>query len=325
MRNYTYSSTLREEMTDFLKLRTSRGISSEEHYVLQRLDRYLVEQCVSEKTLTSGTIDGFIAHYHTGRTEKTIQRYVSLCSQFAKFLATLGIAAFIPDYVSATQSYIPYIFSEDEINRIFAAADNMKIHGLTERRMLRRMQIPMLLRLLYGCGLRLGEALYLRLENIDFDTGVLRILNAKGHKDRLVPMEKGLSMLLQRYCGIISPYKNGAELLFEGNGGTPLCQDYVGVRFRHILSDAGIDEPRTKGKRGVCLHCFRHTFAVHSFRMQDKAGLDNYSVSPSLSIYLGHYKLTGTQKYLHMTAENSEDIWNMTSEVSKSIIPGVPK
>jgi len=325
MMNYTFSSIFKDEMTDFLKLRTNRGISSEDHYILQRFDRYLVEHGIIEKALPAVIVDGFIAHYHAGRSNKTIQGYVSFYSQFAKYLMTLGIAAFIPDYVRAAQDYIPYIFSKDEINLIFTAADNMKIKGLTKRLMLRRLQIPMLLRLLYGCGLRLGEALALRLENVDFEIGVLSILNAKGHKDRLVPMEQGVSMILRRYCETILPDKDGSKLLFEGDGGTPLSQDYVGVRFRHILKEAGIDVPSPKGKRGVCLHCLRHTFAVHSFRMQDKAGIDNYNVSPALSVYLGHYKLTGTQKYLHMTAENSEDIWNITNEISKSIIPGVPK
>lgn len=320
MKTYTFSSVLKCEMWDFLTLRENRGLSSSHNHIMLRLDEFLVEQDATEKSLPAAIVDGFIARYRTGRASKTVQTYATLCSQFAKYLNSLGITAFLPDSTKSSTNYVPYIFSYEEINRIFQAADSF------EKNTPMRLQMPMLLRLLYGCGLRLGEALRLRLANVDFETGVLYILNAKGNKDRLVPMDQTLSNLLQQYCKAALASSEASQLLFEGQKkGHQRDENYAEKCFKQILAKIGIDAPDSYSRRGVCLHCLRHTFAVHSFRAQDKAGVDNYRVSPSLSVYLGHCLLTGTQKYLHMSAENSEDIWEMTSGIAKSMFPGVPK
>jgi Site-specific recombinase XerD len=320
MKNYTFSSVLKCEMRDFLNLRENRGLSSTHNYIMQRLDEFLVEQHSTEKALSATHVDGFIACYRIGRASKTVQTYATFCSQFAKYLNSIGITAFLPDSTKSSTNYVPYIFSYEEINRIFQAADNFEKHTAM------RLQMPMLLRLLYGCGLRLGEALRLRLANVDFEAGVLYILNAKGNKDRLVPMDQTLSNLLQQYCKVALASNEASQHMFEGQRkGNQRSMNYVEKCFKQILTAIGIDSPDSYSKRGVCLHCLRHTFAVHSFRAQDKAGVDNYRVSPSLSVYLGHHLLTGTQKYLHMSAENSEDIWEMTSGIAKSIFPEVPK
>jgi len=92
-----------------------------------------------------------------------------------------------------------------------------------------------------------------------------------------------------------------------------------------VLSKAGIDMPTLPPRqRNICLHCLRHTFIVRSFRKQDLAGIDNYDPAASISVYVGHVKLYGTQRYLHMTAENSADIINATTEYSKGMFPSVP-
>jgi integrase len=318
MKTYTFSSVLKDEMRDFLELRKNRGLSSGHNHILLRLDEFLIEQDATEKSLPAAVVDGFIARYRIGRAPKTVQMHTTLCSQFAKYLHSLGITAFLPDSTKYSTNYVPYIFSQEEISHIFQAADNIKVFGSTEKRNAMRLQMPMLLRLLYGCGLRLSEALRLRLENVDFEGGILYVLNAKGNKDRFVPMEPTLASLLKNYCEVALVSNEPSQLLFEGQKkGHQRDMNCVEVRFKQILADVGIDASDPYNRRGVCLHCLRHTFAVHSFRAQDKAGVDNYSVSPSLSVYLGHCLLTGTQKYLHMSAENSEDIWEMTSGIAK--------
>ena len=326
MKTYFFSSVLKNEMQDYLHLREARGLSTGHNHIMLRLDEFLAEQHITEKSLPAAAVDGFIARYRIGRAPKTVQLYATLCSQFAKYLHSLGITAFIPDRAKYSTNYVPYIFSYEEIDRIFRAADNVEIAGNTEGRKAMQLQMPMLLRLLYGCGLRLGEALGLRLENVDFESGVLYVLNAKGNKDRLVPMERTLTNTLKRYCEVALAGDAPTQLLFEGQKkGYLRSMNYVEKRFKQILAKVDIDSIDSYSRRGVCLHCLRHTFAVHSFRAQDKAGVDNYSASPSLSVYLGHCLLTGTQKYLHMSAENSEDIWKMTSSIAKSLFPEVPK
>jgi len=317
-----YSSIFREELHGFAKLRMSRGYRNDMEYSLHKLDKYLVAEKISEKNLTPGIVDGWIASCGNGLTTGTVTNYVKCARKFAEYLLTLGISAFITDYpLSSTNAYSPYIFSAHEVENIFRVVDNMEFPTNPEA----KIQLPMLLRLLYGCGLRLGEALVLKISNVDTETGVLHIFNAKGNKDRLVPMHLSLADIVGKYCLILTGASDN-PFLFATSDGAARKRVWARTRFREVLTEAGITIPSLPPRsRNICLHCLRHTFAVHSLRMQCLCGIDQYSTAPAISVYLGHNNLMGTQKYLHMTAENSEDIWKITNALAKEIIPGVPR
>ena len=235
---------------------------------------------------------------------------------------TLGFTAFVADYpLFSSYAYAPYIFSAHEIENIFQAVDKMDFPSNPDA----RKQFPVLLRLLYGCGLRLGEALALKTSHVDTEHGVLHILSAKGNRDRIVPMDASLTEIVNRYC-LVLDHSLKDPFLFATVDGLARKRLWARTRFREVLAEAGINIPSLPPRcRNICLHCLRHTFAVHSMRMQQLSGIDLYSTAPSFSVYLGHYNLTGTQKYLHMTAENSEDIWRITNKLAKEIFPEVPQ
>jgi integrase len=322
MSEKTFASIFREELGDFAKLRASQGFCTDTGYILRKLDKYLVSKGVSEKNLTSAIIDGWIADCSDGLSVSTIYHYVTFARQFARYLLSINIPAFIADYpLSCANAYAPYIFSPQEMERIFQAVDNMDFPSNPAA----RMQFPVLLRLLYGCGLRLGEALALKVSDVDAQYGVLRVLRAKGNKDRLVPMDVTLTQTLQKYCALLG--ESAADpFLFATADGMARKRLWARTRFREVLREAGINIPDPPPfSRNICLHCLRHTFAVHSLRMQQLAGIDQYDASPSLSIYLGHSNLAGTQKYLHMTAENAQDIWEITNKLAKDVFPEVPQ
>ena len=75
---------------------------------------------------------------------------------------------------------------------------------------------------------------------------------------------------------------------------------------------------RNKSKR---LDLFRHTFAVTAFRKLDLSGKDIYDEAPILSTYMGHDRIYGTEKYLHMTAENSADILEYMEKFNEGLFP----
>jgi integrase len=320
MKNYLYSSVLKDEILRFLKVRATQGFGGKNVYIIQSLDQYLSDHNIREKELSPMVVDGWLSESSVSICDGTLEHYVSCAIGFGKFLNSLGYSAFIPEYQSYTESYIPYIFSSDEIAAIFDAADNMEFGS--ERS---RFQFPMFLRLLYGCGLRHSEALYLRLGDVDLENGIIMLLNAKGNRDRLVPMDAGLTIIMREYCrGLYAKQENG-PLVFEGEKGKIHDQCWARALFRKLLATLNMERTNLpKYARGICLHCFRHTFAVSSLRKQELAGIDSYDVSPLLSIYLGHAKLMETQRYLHMTAENSIDILTATSEYTEGMFPEVP-
>jgi integrase len=250
--------------------------------------------------------------------------HISHYTQFAKYLGTLGISAFIPERPVDDKTYTPYIFSVDELSRLFAAVDNIAEN--TQSKQFAGKYLPLILRLLYGCGLRLNEALSLCIADVDLQTGVLLIRSAKGNKDRSVPMDKSMAGIMRTFISLHHSAALPDGFLFPNRIGKPYSGTTLRTWFNLILEDAGIEKPSLpRYGRNICPHCLRHTFAVMSFRKQDLAGVDMYAAAPYLSTYMGHDRIYGTEKYLHMTAENSEDVIEQTTSYSAGLFPEVPK
>lgn len=320
MKDYLYTSVFKDEIVRFLKVRAAQGFDDRNVYIMQSLDQYLTSHSVYAKELSPIVVDGWLSESSQGICGGTLVHYVSYVIGFGKFLNSMGYRAFIPEYQRHTETYIPYIFSPNEVTAIFNAADNMKFGN--ERS---RFQFPVFLRLLYGCGLRYGEALKLRIDDLDLDNGIILIWNAKGNRDRLVPMDTDLSTIMREYCCRLYAKQPDNPLIFEGEKGKVRGQSWARFLFRKLLATLNMERLNLpKYARGICLHCFRHTFAVSSLRQQEHAGVDSYDVSPLLSIYLGHARLMETQRYLHMTAENSIDILTATSKYTSGMFPEVP-
>ena len=323
MKNYTFTSILKFEMQDFVQLRSSQGLRDyTKLYILESLDKYLAKIALLAKELTSVVVDGWLAE-HSGQIHvNTMNNFVNYYVPFARYLNVLGIPAFIPERPIYQHTYIPHIFTEHEIKEIFLAADEMsgRVNGIMSR-----LQFPILLRLLYGCGLRLGEALRLRLADFDAANGVLYVMNAKGNMDRLVPMESSFTAMLVKYCDTLFKGRNGNPFLFEREDGNSRSKGWVEWYWDKVLMETDIEIPElSPHSRNICLHCFRHTFAVNSLRMNETTAIEGVDITPLLSVYLGHKHLTGTQVYLHMTAENAEDILKTTRTYAKEIFPEVP-
>lgn len=324
-KSYQFTSVFANEFNDYLNLRESQGHHVlKEKYYCRLLDQYLYTNDIIEKLLTASVIEGWIQSLPNKMSINTKIVIISHYSQFAKYLSSLGFSAFIPERPIGDKSYIPYVFSEHEIMRLFAAVDNIAVGSRSP--IFGSCVFPLLLRILYGCGLRLGEALGLRIADVDVQSGVLYIRNAKGNKDRLVPMDNSLTEILRQY---IITYRGGTpkeSLVFPNRKESMYTSATVHGWFALTLEKAGIQQLQaSKGSRGICPHCLRHTFAVNSFRKQDLAGIDMYTAMPYLSTYMGHQNILGTQTYLHMTETASADVIKQTSAYTEGLFPEVPQ
>jgi len=195
--------------------------------------------------------------------------------------------------------FVPYIFSRTELQRLFQQLQHFTAHQRVSHFTLR-----MLLGLLYGAGLRLNEALRLRLADVDWQTGVLTISDTKFFKTRLVPLAPRLLEQLRQYlreqCRPSSA-SQAAPVLVNALG-HPLTRQQAERAFRRLREQAQIH--RTDGSRyQPRLHDLRHSFAVHRLIQWYRQGADVQRLLPNLSTYLGHRNLSGTQRYLTMTAE----------------------
>ncbi len=319
-RNSSFQSPFSAHIEEFIIQKRALGYryGAEEHQ-LRRFDTFCVEQKVTELALTKELTEQWIEK-RTGEAAKSQHLRCSSIRQFALFLSSCGQATYILPVQKNTvsQSYAPYIFAAEELEAIFHAADRMTpcsvspfIHEV----------VPMILRLLYGCGLRSSEACHLKKTDVSLDNGVLTILNAKNEKDRLVPMSDSLANRCCAYSEQMELLRPDTVYFFPNKRGGCVEPFTIYPWFRRFLFEVGIPH-RGRGK-GPRVHDLRHTFAVHSLRKMAGEGMDLYCALPALSMYLGHENISATEKYLRMTAEVHPEILGQLQCAYGSMLPAV--
>lgn len=210
------------------------------------------------------------------------------------FLTTLPLPAHIPKRPPA---FVPYLYSRTELQRMLDATVTYRTHYFK----LAPTTLRALLLLLYGAGLRVGEALSLTVADVDLPTGLLTIRDTKFHKTRWVPLGTELRQALTEYDArrvTLPP----TSPFFPAQDGTRLSYEAVNQAFRRLRAKAGVI--RTDGARyQPRLHDLRHTFAVDRLLAWYRAGADVQRLLPKLSVYLGHAHLEDTKVYLTLTPE----------------------
>jgi len=290
-----FKSILKDEIGSYIRLCQSEGksIMSIQSGILN-LDTYLESVGHTSKNLSADLMSSWISQLHPPK-KMTIKWNVIVVRQFMLYLRTLGFDAFMPEVPAYHSDYIPYSLNDNEIARLFEAAD-----ALTSRRKDAKKSITQFsayLRILYGCGLRSGEVLKLRKNNIDFSINALIIKCAKGKKDRIVPMSSSLALILDAYTQMQT---GGADrYLFTCKNGRPRSVKWAYEWFQRVLKQSGIVYAKDKNERaGPSPYSMRHAFIHRSYMKY--AGITGHSfddIIPFLSAYVGHVDATGTDRY----------------------------
>jgi site-specific recombinase XerD len=221
---------------------------------------------------------------------------------FYRFAMARGYAASspLPKIVPKPPHFVPHIFSHDELQRLLDAtacceASRCKLQPYTCR---------MLILLLYGTGMRISEALSLRLTNVDLTAGVLTIRESKFYKTRLVPMSPALTGTVGEYVARRAK-EHATQLdgaLFLTRAGSLVARHTAENVFSRLRVRAGV--LRQDGSRyQPRLHDLRHSFAVHRLVSWYRQGADVQRLLPQLATYLGHVHIAATQRYLTLTPE----------------------
>jgi integrase len=229
----------------------------EEAHLLARFDRFLCDEALSQCELPRSISRKWLAKQPH---ESVATHHHRLCAvrQFALYMCRLGYPADVPDRslsAKCANSFSPRILTHAEIQQLFHAVDQLTP---TARAPLRHIIMPEVFRLLYGCGLRLGEVLHLRVADVDLDRGVLTVREAKFGKDRLVPPALPLVQRLQEYAAGMGD-RSSAAYFFPSPSGGRWSLSAVYWRYRELLLRCGIAHAgRGKGPR---VHDLRHNSA----------------------------------------------------------------
>jgi integrase len=275
-----------------------RGYKSSGEEDIRQFDAYAAASPITTDRLTNELVEAYIAR-RPGEKPGTQLHRVSTVRCFGKYLVRCGVDAYVlPNggLSVAKYGFLPYVFSTEEVARLMGAADLLPYRATSPQR---RIVIPMMLRLIYGCGLRISEAIKLRVEDVDLQNGVLCVRTAKFNKDRYVPMAPSLLKRCQNYAELLSVGGNCNSPFLPSPTRGMYSPSSVGHTFRQCLVIAGI--PHTDD--GPTVHSLRHSFAVHNLVRWVTEGKDVNALLPYLSAYMGHENLLGTERYLRMTVE----------------------
>ncbi|MGH3520925.1 MAG: tyrosine-type recombinase/integrase [Haloechinothrix sp.] len=289
--------------------------------VPERVLRQFADHCEREGypggSITKEACDGFLYGRHLRAS--TVRRNELALRQLAAHAQTVGWHAYTPAAATRVRvrHQVPYVFTDDEVARLFTAIDSQPMSSFTNKAMVD----PVLFRVLYGAGLRVSEALNLTLSDVDTTAGTLKIRDSKNGAGRAIPITGRLTATLGAYMAAAHPGRQLSDYVFYSRApGRPINQATVYLRFRGYLADAGI--PHFTG--GPHPHSLRHGFAVANLRRWAADGAD-LAMLPYLACDMGHADLRGTQYYLRLTADAYPEVMAKAQIRFGHVIPAAAK
>jgi len=214
---------------------------------------------------------------------------------FARYLSSIEPRTEVPPtgLLPGLSRANPYLYTETEITKLLEAALQ-----LSPPNGLRRWTYYCLFGLLAVSGLRISEALMLRREDVDLEEGVLKVVNTKFGKSRLVPIHATTQQVLTDYASrrdsLLWPPRS--PYFFVAEQGGRLLLQYVHRVFWKLSRQTGLRG--SKDHTGPRIHDFRHRFAVETLLSWYRAEKNSYLLLPVLSTYVGHSNVRDTYWYL---------------------------
>jgi integrase len=297
---------LRGYCNDFIASKRAGGLNYDRQEIhLQKFLNFCAEYPIGDELVGKEAVLAWSAVRGIERPN-TRRGRITPVRHFAEYLNKRGIPAYIaPKIRSDDSSFTPYIFTNDELARLFTAADNRRENVV--RCPNKHYTLPMMMRTIYACGLRRSEVVRLRVRDIDLDEGILTVLDSKFGKDRLIPVHPEFKKQLQDYSEKeLHDVSDRNSPFFPTPSGHFYDTHSVYSAFRKFLADAGISHGgKDKGPR---LHDLRHTFSVNCLKKWVWEGNDINAAVPYLAAYLGHTHFRHSQVYLRLTADMFPDI-----------------
>jgi integrase len=315
----TFSSNFRKDLESFVSQKRAVGFPYDaSERILGVFDSFCLERYPDEGQLKRD-IAMHWAELRPGEHVNTLIRRITPVRQFAKYLLSVGIDAYvIPGGIPAKGiRYVPHIYTKDELRSFFSVLDQFSYNMNSPAR---HLVVPVIFRLLYCCGLRSSEVIGLKTENVDLATGALTILESKGHKDRIVMMSEDVLSLSRIYHQRVSMIWPRRTYFFPNHRGGRYGKGFLGYTFQKCWKEAEIGPVSGNSPR---VHDFRHTFSVNRLNRWVKENKDLNAYLPYLSMYLGHESLSETDYYLRLVPEFFPTLLSVSEERFAHLIPEV--
>jgi integrase/recombinase XerD len=279
-------------------LRIERGMSKNTidnySFDIERLCLFLEENSitVSPITISEETIQQFIYHIAKQLNARSQARIISGLKSFFSYLIFEDYRPDNPLELIETPRIgrkLPDTLSIIDIDRLIAAIDLSSNEGERNRAMLET---------LYGCGLRVSELVTLKISDLFFEEGFIKI-TGKGNKQRFVPIGTYTQKYIEIYKDNVRTHltiqKGHEDTLFLNRRGRQLTRAMIFT----IIKDLAVKIDLNKT---ISPHTFRHSFATHL--------LENGADLRSIQLMLGHESITTTEIYVHLDRKHLSEIMN---------------
>jgi len=276
----------------YLTIERSLSANSVDAYIrdVKKLAEFAREKEKTELEIRRSDLSEFIYNISkSGVATRSQSRIISGIKAFYKYLI-------MEDYITADPTELlespkigmklPDTLSIKEIDKLIAAIDLSKAEGERNRA---------ILEILYSCGLRVTELITLKLSNVSFVEGFIKIVG-KGNKERLAPIGNTALKYLHIYINEVRNHqkihKGHEDIIFLNRRGKQLTRVMIFTIIKQLVEKIGL-------KKNISPHTFRHSFATHLIQ----GGADLRAVQEML----GHESITTTEIYTHIDKEYLRD------------------
>lgn len=279
-------------------LRLERGLSENTianySFDIEKLFFFIELKAISETPITvkEETIQQFIYEIAKEVNARSQSRIISGLKSFFNFLVFEDYRKDTPMElieVPKVGRKLPDTLSTNEIDQLISAIDLSKNEGERNRAMLET---------LYSCGLRVSELIGLKLSDLFFEEGFVKV-TGKGNKQRFVPIgkltEKYINFYIESYRNHLKAAKGHEDILFLNRRGKQLTRAMVFTIIKDLAVKIGL-------KKTISPHTFRHSFATHL--------LENGADLRSIQLMLGHESITTTEVYMHLDRKFLAEVLN---------------
>lgn len=292
-------------ITDYKNyLKIERGLSknSIENYVfdVQRLCRFLESKSieVSPVAISEEQVQYFIYEVSKEINPRSQSRIISGLKSFFNYLIFEDYRKTNPLELIETPKIgrkLPDVLSVEDIDNLINA---IQFDSTSEEARVLAHRNKAILEMLYSCGLRVSELTTLKISDLFFDEGFVKI-TGKGDKQRFVPIGRSTQKLIELYRKECRPYfpvqKGFEDTLFLNRRGKGLTRAMVFTIIKNLAVQIELNKT-------ISPHTFRHSFATHL--------LENGADLRSIQLMLGHESITTTEVYMHLDRKHLSEVIN---------------
>jgi integrase len=291
--------TLCEYIEDMLCFKESIGYSRKSYeYDLKRFCNFIESKQFKVSDLNEDAVLSWCFRWET-ETPASARRRIQSVRELLKYLSAIGIDCYVipSSFLPRATARTPYIFTDKELLSIFDECDRLTSIPKSPHR---HLILPVLLRLIFFCGLRPNEGREIRSCDIDFDKGIILIRKNKAHKERYVALSSDVLQMCQDYHSATVGTFPDSEYFFPDSNGVSYDHRWLKRQFQTIRGKANLN---TDGARAV-VYDLRHRYATTMLMKWLNKGIDINTKLPYLSAYMGHTHFSDTAYYIHLLPEN---------------------